>query len=282
MIGREQVRVVREAGHTIRTLDRFAQPGEDSGEHHIGDLRDIATVRRAVQGMEAVIHLGAIPTDQQGRADDVLSVNVQGTWNVLLACVEAGVPRVVFYSSINALGAVGGHREPVFLPLDDAYPRHPMSPYQLSKHLGEEACLSYTRKYGLVTLALRPTFVSSSHHYPRWWQHDVKEAAEWGRKEFWAYVDVRDVVDAGLRCLTVKNVTHDAFLLSADDTTLTTPSRELKETYYPQIPWQQNPDNYFASRPNRALIDCSAAKQVLGWQPQHSWRDAEPDREQTA
>jgi len=90
-------------------------------------------------------------------------------------------------------------------------------------------------------------------------------------------VDVRDVVDAGLRCLTVENVTHDDFLLSADDTNSMTPSRVLKETYYPELPWHQDPDAYFADAPYRALIDCSAAKRVLGWQPQHSWRTGYPE-----
>ena len=277
MIGRKQVEVVRAAGHTVRTFDRFPQKGPDTGEHHVGDLRDMLTMRQMVQGMDAVIHLGALPSDQHGRSDEVLSINVQGTWNILLACVEAGVPRVVFYSSINALGAVGGHREPVYTPLDDAYPRHPMSPYQLSKHLGEEACLAFTRKYGLVTLALRPTFVSSPHHYAPWHTPERAPSDQGGRNEFWAYVDVRDVVDAGLRCLTVENVTHDAFLLSADDTNSMTPSRVLKETYYPELPWHQDPDSYFADAPYRALIDCSAAKRVLGWQPQHSWRTDYPE-----
>lgn len=279
MIGQEQVRVVREAGHTVRTFDRFPQKGPDTGEHHIGDLRDILTMRQMVQGMDAVIHVGALPSDQHQRSDEVLSINVQGTWNILLACVEAGVPRVVFYSSINALGAVGGHREPLYTPLDDAYPRHPMSPYQLSKHLGEEACLAFTRKYGLVTLALRPTFVSRPQYYEGWRTTDRSGSDPGGRNEFWGYVDVRDVVDAGLKCLTVENVTHDAFLLSADDTSSARPSRELKETYWPELPWHQDPDVYLADAPYRALIDSTQAKRVLGWQPQHSWRTAAPPTE---
>ena len=60
MIGRKQVEVVRAAGHTVRTFDRFPQKGPDTGEHHVGDLRDMLTMRRMVQGMDAVNSLAGL------------------------------------------------------------------------------------------------------------------------------------------------------------------------------------------------------------------------------
>src|SRR5690242_674761 len=111
-VGRVQVATLIAAGYRVWTFDRSPRQGASGDEHIVGDLRDIATVRRAVQGMDAVAHLGAIADDWAGHDDDVLSVNVQGTWNVLLACVEAGIRRLVYFSSINALGAVGGRRLP--------------------------------------------------------------------------------------------------------------------------------------------------------------------------
>jgi nucleoside-diphosphate-sugar epimerase len=272
-IGREQVRVLREAGYDLRTFDRQARGKDEDWEHISGDLRDIYTVRRAVEDMEAVVHLGAIPHDT-GNDEEVLSINVQGTWNVLLACAEAGVARVVYFSSVNALGCVGGYRPAQYLPIDDDYPRHPFSAYQISKHLGEEMCRAFSNRHGLITVALRPVFVTNPRHsarYRNWGFHTRPDRLP---EEYWAYVDVRDVCDATLCSLSLET-THDAFLLTADDTTQETPTAELVEKFYPDTPWKTDRDAYLAGNSHRSLFDCSHAKQQLGWQPKHSWRDGE-------
>ena len=177
-IGRLFVKTLRAEGYDVRTLDRRAQPSGEVGEHIAGDLRDIYTVRRAVQGVEAVAHLGAIPNDvPPGREDDLLTANVQGTWNILLACVEAGVKRLVYFSSVNALGVFGGRRPADYLPIDDDHPHHPLTPYQISKHLGEEMCRAFSARHGLTTLCLRPVWVvPNDHFYSRWHEsHNNKE-----------------------------------------------------------------------------------------------------------
>ncbi len=274
-IGRALTTRLHEAGHELRTLDRVARPrASGDWEHLPGDLRDILTVRRAMQGMDAVMHLGALAHDRAGAPEDVLSVNVQGTWNVLLAAVEAGAGRVVYFSSINALGCVGGHRAPVRFPIDDAYPRHPLSHYQLSKHLAEETCRSYSERHGLVTVALRPGWVAKPEWYERFGRADDPARLEHGKSELWAYVDLRDVVAAAMLALEVENVQHDAFLLFARDTLVHAPTEELVATYLPEVSWTQERAAYFAGNPNRSLMNCSHAETVLGWRALHSWRDA--------
>lgn len=267
-IGRAQVGVLREAGHEVRTFDRFARRERD-GEHVAGDLRDISVVRNALRGMDAVLHLGAVPSDRRGHEDDVLSTNVQGTWNVLLACVETGTERVVYYSSVNALGCVGGHKPADRFPIADDYPRHPQSAYQLSKHLAEEACRSFSDKHGLAVVSLRPVYVAAPDKYGA---EGSDARADWQRSEYWAYVDLRDVVEAGRLALSA-DVGCDAFLLTADDTSVNVPTAELVDRYYPDTPWPAVSKNaYLDNAPFRSLFDCSHAKNVLGWQPQHSWR----------
>jgi UDP-glucose 4-epimerase len=276
-IGRMQVKMLREAGHEVRTFDTRPPCTEqrgDIGEHHFGDLRDLLAVRRAVYGVDAIVHLGAIPSDRPGRGEDVLSVNVQGTWNVLFAAVEADIRRVVVYSSVNALGCVGGHRPVERLPVRDDYPRHPMTPYQLSKHLAEETCRSFTERHGIVTACLRPVYVVNPDEYERF-RERAEQVADWpgAIRELWAYVDVRDVCQAALLALEAENLTHDGFLLTADDTTSTVPTAELVERHYRDTPWPDtDPGAYLASCEHRSLIDCAHAKEVLGWQPRHSWR----------
>lgn len=271
-IGRALVERLLQAGFTLRTFDRPASSASDR-EHFSGDLRDVFAVRRAVQGVDMVLHLGALASDYR-YAEEVLEVNVQGTWNVLQACAECGVKRVVYFSSINALGCVGGHRPPEYLPLDDFHPRHPMTPYQLSKHLGEEVCRSYSERHGIVTICLRPTYVVDTANPPWWWRVSNSERhIEWGKDELWAYVDLQDVCDAVLKAMQVEGTLHDAFLLSAPDTLVTASSADLVERFWSHLPWKGNKQEYFADNPYRSLIDTSHAAQVLGWQPRRSWRN---------
>lgn len=272
-IGRALVERLEREGYALRTFDRPAS-AVAGREHFPGDLRDVFAVRQAVQGVEMVLHLGALASDYR-HAEEVLEVNVQGTWNVLQACVECGVQRVVYFSSINALGCVGGHRPPEYLPLDDFHPRHPMTPYQLSKHLGEEVCRSYSERYGIVTLCLRPTYVVDTTNPPWWWRRASPERyVEWAKDELWAYVDLQDVCDAVLQAMRVEGVLHDAFLLSAADTFANVPSMELVERFWSHLPWKGDQEAYFAQNPYRALVDTTHAAQVLGWQPKRSWRDS--------
>jgi len=276
-IGRMQTALLREAGYEVRTFDKAAQGkttgGEYTPDHFPGDLCDILDVRRAMQGMDAVVHLGALPNDRAGAGDQVLIINVQGTWNVLIAAVEVGVERVVYFSSINALGCVGGLRPPAYLPIDDSYPRHPLSPYQLSKHLAEETCQSFSERHGIRTVCLRPGYVVRPDQYGNWRDRAAPQNAKWGATELWGYVDLRDVCEATRLALTVENVTHDAFILFAPDIVQTLTTAELASEFYPNISWKQDRDVYVAANPHRSFMDCSHAKEVLGWEAKHSWRD---------
>jgi UDP-glucose 4-epimerase len=236
------------------------------------NLLDLDAVRGAMEGVEAVVHAGAIPWDR-GDGSLVMSTNVLGTWNVLQAAVDTGVERVVALSSINAQGSVGGWRPTEYLPIDDAHPHHPMTPYQLSKHLMEEVCRSYSERHGLATICLRPVFVAHpASPHPAHFGTDV--SLETWRDNYWAYVDVRDVVDAVIRSLRQEGVLHERILLAARDTSVAEPTRDLVERFYPDVPWPGvEPDHYFSDDPHRSLIDCHHAREVLGWEARHSWRD---------
>ncbi|MDZ8240137.1 MAG: NAD-dependent epimerase/dehydratase family protein [Nostoc sp. ChiQUE01a] len=60
------------------------------------------------------------------------------------AAAQAKVKRVVFFSSVDALGIFKGERKPDYLPLDDNHPCYPTTPYAVSKRLGEEMCRYFT------------------------------------------------------------------------------------------------------------------------------------------
>jgi nucleoside-diphosphate-sugar epimerase len=272
-IGTYVVKRLLEAGHTLRAMDIPAQPKNDDYEYIPGDVRDLALLRRAVHGMEAVVHLAAIPYDMEGQDELVLDTNLRGTWNVLLASQEAGVKRVVSFSSINALGQAEPNHPGLYLPLDDDIPHHNVHNYPLTKHIGEEMCAAFVARGGLSAISLRPTLVT--HPGPsryRWWEfmpEEFKLQSHIG--DFWSYVDVRDVAEATLLSLTAPVEKHQAFLLAHDENRTHTPTAEIVEKHFAHLPWPKiSKEAYLAQGEFIGLLDCSAAKRVLGWQPQYS------------
>ena len=236
-----------------------------------GDLLDAAAVRRAAEGCAAVVHLAALAHDSAGSPQDIMAVNVLGTWHVLLAAEAAGAGRVVHFSSAQALGLAEGERLPDFLPVSDAHPRRAMRPYGLSKCLSEDLCAGFTARTGIPTVSLRPVWVWHPGTYRQVearWRDDPE--AEW--EPFWeagGFVDVRDVARAAALALSVPLAGHHRALLCAADIAATAPSLEMAARLAPSVPVRDRAA--YERDPWRALFDCSAAARLLGWRPRHTW-----------
>jgi nucleoside-diphosphate-sugar epimerase len=144
-------------GHTVRAADSLVT-GKRSNLHHIpavelleGDLADEAFARRAVEGMDYVLHQAAIPSVPRSVKDPITSnrANVDATVNVLVAARDAGVKRLVFAGSSSAYG------DTPTLPKREDMPSNPLSPYALQKIVGEQYLQLFTRLYGLETVSIR-------------------------------------------------------------------------------------------------------------------------------
>src|SRR5262249_1121958 len=116
-----------------------------------GDIRDYDTALRAAEGARVIFHQAAVPSVPRSVAEPGLNhdVNVNGTFNVLMAAREAGVSRVVYAASSSAYG------DTETLPKHEDMPPSPLSPYAASKLFGEYYCQVFTRVYGLETVSLR-------------------------------------------------------------------------------------------------------------------------------
>jgi UDP-glucose 4-epimerase len=116
-----------------------------------GDIRDLSTCQKAVQGMEYVFHQGALPSVQRSVEDPGSSnaVNAGGTLNILLAAREKGVKRVMYAASSSIYG------DTPTLPKHEEMPPNPLSPYALQKYIGEQYCRLFYQLYGLETISLR-------------------------------------------------------------------------------------------------------------------------------
>jgi nucleoside-diphosphate-sugar epimerase len=115
------------------------------------DLRDLEGTRRAAEGVDYVLHQGALPSVPRSVADPVLSnaINVGGTVNLLVAARDAGVRRVVYAASSSAYG------DTPELPKRESMTPGPKSPYAAQKLAGEHYMRIFFEVYGLETVSLR-------------------------------------------------------------------------------------------------------------------------------
>ena len=157
-IGSNLVHALLERGDNVRVLDNFATGNranlagiEDDIEIVEGELRSYERVHNAVRGVEVVFHQGALPSVPRSVQDPLTTsaVTIEGTLNVLLAARDEHVRRVVFASSSSVYGNTGT------LPATETQQPDPISPYAVAKLAAERYCVSFSRVYGLETVALR-------------------------------------------------------------------------------------------------------------------------------
>jgi nucleoside-diphosphate-sugar epimerase len=156
-IGSHLVEELVRRGHRVRVVDSLVT-GKRRNLDHVkevefqqADLADEDVARRAVEGMEYVLHQAAIPSVPRSVQDPATSnrANVTATLNVLIAARDAGVKRVVYAGSSSVYGDT-----PTLPKREDMAP-NPLSPYALQKLVAEQYCQLFTRLYGLETVTTR-------------------------------------------------------------------------------------------------------------------------------
>jgi len=155
-IGSNLVHALVGRGDDVIVLDDFSTGRRDNLDGLDctvieGDIRDLATCRRALAGCELVLHEAALPSVSRSVEDPIASneVNIVGSLNVLVAARDAGVRRVVYAASSSAYG------ETPVLPKVETMPAAPISPYGLQKQTVEVYGQVFCRLYGLAFVALR-------------------------------------------------------------------------------------------------------------------------------
>lgn len=145
-------------GHEVRIFDNYAGgkmsdrfEAAKGAEYVEGDIRDRAALDAAMQGIDGVFHMAALPRVTYSVENPELThdVNVNGTLNVLLAARDAGVKRVVFSSSSSAYGD-----QEVYPLKEDGVVKKPIAPYALHKFIGEHYCRLFADLYKLQTVSL--------------------------------------------------------------------------------------------------------------------------------
>lgn len=153
VLGQLVTQLVAAEGHDLRLTD--ALPLETAHEFVPADLSDEAQVRGLCDGLDQVFHIAAIHPWKEYTAQQYLDLNIKGTHNLVAEAARAKVDRLIYTSSVSAMGYSVAPDAP--LPWDETAPCRPYdSLYSITKHAGEQFCRMYQQTAGLRWVALRP------------------------------------------------------------------------------------------------------------------------------
>ncbi|MHC6228489.1 NAD-dependent epimerase/dehydratase family protein [Arthrobacter sp. MMS24-T111] len=268
-LGRHVVRRLTDDGHQVLNLDRA---GTRSPGLLVVDLRDYGQVVDALlgvddrhDGFDAVVHLGAIPAP--GILPDAATFenNMLSTYNVFQAARRAGIKKVVYASSETVLG-LPFDIDPPYIPVDEEYPPRPESTYSLVKTLEERMAVELTRwDPELSITGLRFSNVMDESDYERFPSFD--EDATLRKWNLWGYIDGRDGAQAVARALENAKPGFEAFIIANADTVMSRSSASLAAEVFPGVKVTTELGEH------ETMLSIDKARRMLGFEPEHSWRN---------
>lgn len=239
------------------------------------DMSDVGHVAGVVHGCDAVIHLAAIPVAYRHPDEVVFTNNTSATFAVLQACSLLGIRRIALASSGSIYGTAYSPQPtvPEYVPVDENHPLNIADPYALSKQVDEHTARMFARKDGSSIACLRFHWIARrEEQIAAAGRHRTDPNPEAEARNVWGYVDERDAARAcRLAIERAKDAPYGCVVLNIDaaDTISDTPTEELIRTHAPSI------EIRLPLPGTTGAYDISRAREVIGWRPQHSWRDPE-------
>jgi nucleoside-diphosphate-sugar epimerase len=268
-LGRHVVRRLTEDGHQVLNLDRA---GTRSPGLVVVDLRNYGQVLDVLlglddrhEGFDAVVHLGAIPAP--GIIPDAATFenNMLSTYNVFQAARRAGIKKVVYASSETVLG-LPFDVDPPYIPVDEEYPARPESTYSLVKHLEEQMAVELTRwDPELSIVGLRFSNVMDVEDYEKFPSFDSEATLR--KWNLWGYIDGRDGAQAVARALENGTPGFEAFIIANADTVMSRSSASLAAEVFPGVKVVKELGEH------ETMLSIDKARRLLGFEPEHTWRD---------
>jgi nucleoside-diphosphate-sugar epimerase len=278
-----------EQGWEVRSID-FDTPGPEAGPKNVdfraADLTDQGEAWELVASFDPdhVVHFAAYPNPLGHAGAHVYENNTMSTYNVLSAAGSVGAD-VVWASSETVYGTV--FAEPSFLPdyfpIDVDHPLKAEDPYATAKISGEAIARMMVRRHDIDVASVRPSWIN----YPGEYETEIIRRNFDGETasldddfgitfhnasgNFFSYVDIRDVVSQVEAAMETDIGGHEAFMAVADDNYLDVDTLDAVEAVYGGLPERcdiSGDESAFSHR---------NATEVLGWEPAHSWREAETE-----
>jgi nucleoside-diphosphate-sugar epimerase len=265
--GRVTVRELLAHGYRVVATDRV-MPAEDLGVRPLlADLTDYGQATEVLQDVDAVVHLANIPAPEIHTPATTFNQNMTMNFNVFMAAAQAKLERVVWASSETTLG-LPFDTPPRYAPVDEDHYPVPTSTYALSKVASETIAGHIAQWSGIPFVALRFSNIMAPEDYQHFpgFHHDAT-LRKWN---LWGYIDQRDAAQACRKALEAGAEAvagHPAFIIAAADTVMTRPSAELLAEVFPQVKLTRDVGEH------GTLLAIDRAREVLGFNPGHSWRD---------
>ena len=265
-------RLVRE-GHKVVVVDDLSS-GVDAERlpkevvFYKLDICNTAELTKAMEGVDYVVHLAALPRVQFSieHPFETQHVNVDGTLSVLESARAAGVKRIVYAASSSAYG------DQTTMPLVETMPAHPKSPYGLHKYVGELMLKVWNEIHGIETVSLRFFNVYGPHFDPNGAYALVigkflKQRSEGlpmtitgDGEQTRDFTHVRDTIDAVIRASQSENVGHgEVFNVGAGRNATINEIAQIIGGPVEHVPARLEPKH--------TLADTTAIREALGWQP---------------
>lgn len=283
LLGRFVVDELLRHGYAVRGFDQRA--GASAIDWRVGDVTDPTAVGQAMQGMDGLLHIAAVPNIWSGDAQTIMRVNTLGTYTVFDAAEAAGIVHAVFCSSDSVAGYTvreGRMLAPRYAPLDLAHPLLATDPYAVSKVLGEDLARSFALR-GMSVVALRTVFVAypemageiiarakdpAAYHGPA-----VGGPSSAGGGPLHHHIDARDLARAFRLALELKLTAGDfeRFYLSAQITLSPEPTLERLRRLHGAAVQVRDPGVY-ERQPFAPLYDLTHAAERLGFLAEYDQR----------
>jgi len=265
--GRAVVAGLREHSYEVLATDVAVTRADREDGMLQADLTDYGQALETLTEADAVVHLANIPAPGLSTPAVTFNSNITMNFNVFQAAAALKLSRVVWASSETTLG-LPFDTPPRYAPVDEDHYPVPTSTYALSKVASETIAGHIAEWSGIPFVALRFSNIWDPqyyHEFPEFWGDP--HARKWN---LWGYIDQRDValscrlaLEAGAEA--VKG--SPAFIIAAADTVMNRPSAELLAEVYPGVKLTRDVGEF------GTLLAIDRAREVLAFEPAHSWRD---------
>ncbi|PYE85767.1 NAD-dependent epimerase/dehydratase family protein [Pseudoroseicyclus aestuarii] len=280
--GRHAIQYLLEQGHRVTNAD--LAPLNNPKVHDLKvDLTDSGQVFNAMQawdGMDelepgaaqpkydAVVHFAAIPAILIRPDNETYRINVLSTYNVMDAAAKLGIRKVIFASSETTYGVcfAQGEVKPEYVPVDEEHPTVPQDSYAMSKVVNEATGRSFQARTGFDIYGLRINNVIEPDEYEKNFPAFMEDPSL-RRRNIFAYIDARDLGQMVQKCLETDGLGYEVFNVSNDDMSVGITTKEVMERFYKGVPQKREmgeTETFYAN---------DKAKRMVGFQPQHGWRD---------
>jgi nucleoside-diphosphate-sugar epimerase len=215
------------------------------------------------------VHFAAVPRILLRPDAATYAANVLSTYNVLEAATRLGVRKIVFASSETTYGIcfAQGERRPLYVPVDEDHPTVPEDAYAMSKVAGEVTARSFQARTGADVYGLRINNVIEPHEYVEMFPPFLVDPSL-RRRNLFAYIDARDLGQMVQRCLDTDGLGYQVFNVASADMSVAATTQEIRDRFYDKVEVRRQMGR------DETFYAIDKARDLLGYEPRHSWRDA--------